>query len=113
LQVFDWPDSLTSAGARPITVVAPQALLFLNNPQVHACAAGLAGRLLPMAQKDWLAAVDRAYRLTFSRPPIPREQKEGVAFLELQRTASGSSLERALTDYALALLSLNEFIYID
>ncbi len=52
LQVFDWPDSLTSAGARPTTVVAPQALLFLNNPQVRACAAGLAGRLLPDAQKD-------------------------------------------------------------
>ncbi len=52
LQVFDWPDSLTSAGARPTTVVAPQALLFLNNPQVRACAAGLADRLLPAARKS-------------------------------------------------------------
>ncbi|MHB1423093.1 MAG: PSD1 and planctomycete cytochrome C domain-containing protein [Gemmataceae bacterium] len=113
LQVFDWPDSLTSAGARPVTVVAPQALLFLNNPQVHACAAGLAGRMLPAAQTDLFAAVDRAYRLTFGRPPSPREREEGAAFLDSRRAAPGGSLQRALTDYALVLLSLNEFIYVD
>lgn len=113
LQVFDWPDSLTSAGARPTTVVAPQALLFLNNPQVRACAAGLAGRLLPTAQKDLAAAVDRAYRLAFARPPSPRERKEGMAFLRKRRAALSSDLERALSDYALVLLSLNEFIYVD
>ena len=113
LQVFDWPDSLTSAGARPTTVVAPQALLFLNNSQVRDCAAGLAGRLLPDAQKDLAAAVDRAYRLAFSRPPSPRERQEGVVFLSARRSAMGGNLERALSDYALVLLSLNEFIYVD
>jgi mono/diheme cytochrome c family protein len=113
LQVFDWPDSLTSAGARPTTVVAPQALLFLNNPQVRACAVGLAGRLLSDAQKDLAEAVDRAYRLAFARPPSPREREEGVVFLSTRRAAIGGNLERALGDYALALLSLNEFIYVD
>jgi hypothetical protein len=113
LQVFDWPDSLTSAGARPTTVVAPQALLFLNNPQVRACAVGLAGRLLPKAQKDLAAGVDRAYRLAFARPPSPREREEGVAFLSARRASMGDNLERALGDYALVLLSLNEFIYVD
>jgi hypothetical protein len=113
LQVFDWPDSLTSAGARPTTVVAPQALLFLNNPQVHACAAGLAGRLLSAGQNDLPGAVDRAYRLAFGRPPSPSEREEGTAFLRARRTAPGCSLQRALTDYALVLLSLNEFIYVD
>jgi hypothetical protein len=113
LQVFDWPDSLTSAGARPTTVVAPQALLFLNNPQVHACAAGLASRLLSAAQNDLPGAVDRAYMLAFGRLPSPREREEGTAFLDARRAAAGGSLERALTDYALVLLSLNEFIYVD
>jgi hypothetical protein len=113
LQVFDWPDSLTSAGARPTTVVAPQALLFLNNPQVHACADGLAVCLLPAAQKGLPQAVERAYALAFSRPPHPRERDEGVAFLTARRAAAGGSLERALADYALVLLSLNELIYVD
>jgi mono/diheme cytochrome c family protein len=113
LQVFDWPDSLTSAGARPTTVVSPQALLFLNNPQVRACAAGLAERLLPSAQKDLAAAVDRAYGLAFARAPSPREREEGIGFLRSRRAAMGGNPERALSDYALVLLSLNEFIYVD
>jgi mono/diheme cytochrome c family protein len=113
LQIFDWPDSLTSAGARPTTVVATQALLFLNNPQVRACAAGLAGRLLPDAQKDLATAVDRTYRLAYARPPSPREREEGMAFLSARRAARGVNLEQALSDYALVLLSLNEFIYVD
>jgi hypothetical protein len=113
LQVFDWPDSLTSAGARPTTVVAPQALLFLNNPQVRACAAGLASRLLPDAQKDLAAAVDHAYRLAFARQPSSHERAEGTAFLSARRAKLGGNLERALSDYTLVLLSLNEFIYVD
>ena len=113
LQVFDWPDSLTSAGARPTTVVAPQALLFLNNPQVHACANGLAARLLPAAQKSLPEAVDLAYRLAFNRPPSSREREDGVAFLNARRAAPGGNLMRALSDYALVLLSLNEFIYVE
>jgi mono/diheme cytochrome c family protein len=113
LQVFDWPDSLTSAGARPTTVVAPQALLFLNNPQVRACAAGLAERLRPAAEKNLPDAVERAYQLAFARPPSSREREEGIAFLNAHRAAPGGSLAHALTDYALVLLSLNEFIYVD
>lgn len=91
LQVFDWPDSLTSAGAWPTTVVAPQALLFLNNPQVRACAAGLAGRLLPDAQKHLAMAVDRAYRLAFARPPSPRERENGMVLLSARRAARGDN----------------------
>jgi hypothetical protein len=113
LQVFDWPDSLTSAGVRPTTVVAPQALLFLNNTQVHACAAGLAERLLPIAENSLPEAVEYAYRLAFARPPSPREREQGAAFLSEHRAASCESLKRALSEYALALLSLNEFIYVD
>jgi mono/diheme cytochrome c family protein len=113
LQVFDWPDSLTSAGARPNTVVAPQALLFLNSPQVRACAAGFADRLLPSAQNSLPEAVEQAYQLAFARPPNPREKEEGTAFLSARRAASRESLKRALSDYALVLLSLNEFIYVD
>ena len=94
-------------------MVAPQALLFLNNPQVHACAAGLADRLLPAAQNSLSEAVARAYQLALGRPPSPRERAEGTEFLSERRAASRESLKRALSEYALVLLSLNEFIYID
>ncbi len=107
LQVFDWPDTLTSASARPTTVVAPQALLFLNNPHVRSWANSFAGRLKPTAEKNPAAAVELAYRLAYGRPPSAKERDEGVEFLR------SGKLEKSLQDYALVLMSLNEFIYVD
>jgi mono/diheme cytochrome c family protein len=104
LQVFDWPDTLTSAAARPTTVVAPQALLFLNNPHVRGYAAGFAKRLEPVAAGNRPAdVVGLAYRTAFARPPSKDESEAGVEFLK----------DRTLLEYALALMSLNEFIYVD
>ena len=101
LQVFDWPDTLTSAGVRPTTVVAPQALLFLNNPQVRASAQGFANRL--KAAKTPAETVDLAYRIAFARPPSAAETAAGVVYLK----------GHSLTDYTQALMGLNEFIYVD
>jgi hypothetical protein len=108
LQVFDWPDTLTSASARPTTVVAPQALLLLNSPHVRKCAEGFAGRLLEDAKRDPAAAVNRAYRLAFARLPSAAESQAGVEYL-----AARGPLEKALTEYAHALMSLNEFIVVE
>jgi hypothetical protein len=111
LQVFDWPDTLTSAAARPTTVVAPQALLFLNSPQVRTYATAFAGRLKPAAAKGLPEAVELAYQLAFARPPSPAERDAGVAFLT--ERGPGGKTDQALADYALALMGLNEFIYVD
>ena len=100
LQVFDWPDTLTSAAARPVTVVPPQALLFLNGPQVKAAAAGLAARV---KSADPGPTVEAAYRIAFARPPSAKEREAGVAFLAT----------RPPEEYCLVLLSLNEFITVD
>ncbi len=113
LQVFDWPDTLTSTGVRPVTVVAPQALLFLNSPHVRSCAAGLVGQLHDAAKRDPGAAVEQAYRIAFGRPPRDDEKAAGLAYLTTQREAHKGKLDTALVDYALALLSLNEFIYVE
>ena len=101
LQVFDWPDTLTSAGVRPTTVVAPQALLFLNNPQVRASAQGFANRL--KSTKSPAETVDLAYRIAFARQPSDAETAAGVVYLQ----------EHSLADYTQALMGLNEFIYVD
>ncbi len=108
LQVFDWPDTLTSAGARTTTTVSPQALLFLNNPHVRAAANAFALKLRPAADKGLSAAVDFAYRSAFGRPPAKEELDAGVEFL----TKRGK-LDKALQEYALVLFSVNEFIYIE
>jgi hypothetical protein len=111
LQVFDWPDTLTSAAARSNTTVAPQALLFLNSPQVRACANGLAAKLKPTAEKSLPDAVDLAYQTAFGRKPTKDELQVGEAFLK--QKSEGGKTERALQEYALVLLSLNEFIFVE
>ncbi len=113
LQVFDWPDTLTSAGVRPSTITPPQALVFLNHPQVHRCAAALAARLKAAAEKSPAAAVDLGYRIACGRLPGVRERSEAVAFITASRIAKGGDLDKALIEYAWLLLSLNEFIYVE
>jgi hypothetical protein len=101
LQVFDWPDSQTSCGVRPTTTVAPQALLFLNSPQVKTWAAGFAARLAP--EKTRSAQVALAYRIALGREARESELQLGTRFIDT----------RGLTAYCQALLGLNELIYID
>jgi mono/diheme cytochrome c family protein len=105
LQVFDWPDSLTSASARPVTTTAPQALFFLNNPNVRKAAGAFAATLKPLADKDPTAAVNRAYFACFGRPPTKDELELGMEFLK--------GGEKALPGYVQALFGLNEFVYVD
>ena len=105
MQVFDWPDTLTSAAARPVTTTAPQALFFLNNPNVRKAAAAFAATLKPLADKDPAAAVERAYLACFARPPTKEEEGLGAEYLK--------GGEKAVAGYVQALFGLNEFVYID
>lgn len=112
LQVFDWPDTLTSASARPTTTVSPQALLFLNNPHVRSAASAFAAKMKPQAEKNLMSGIDWAYRTAFSRPPSKEETEVSVEYLT-KRGAKTGELEKALQQFALVLFSLNEFIYVD
>jgi hypothetical protein len=108
LRVFDWPDALTSLGARPTTTVSPQALVFMNNPQVHACAEGLALAVRPSLKESYQEAIRDAYMRAFGRVPSAEDLEDGTRYLE----DHADQLNQALVDYCLVLLSTNEFIYI-
>jgi mono/diheme cytochrome c family protein len=115
MMLFDWPEHLTSIGQRSTTTIAPQALLFLNSPQGRLFAEGFTDRLAGLSAE---AAIERAYRLAFCRMPESREQQVALAFLArqgaLHRSAATANAERrALVDFCQALLSMNEFVYID
>lgn len=114
MQLFDAPEPLVSIGARPATTIAPQALLFLNSPQVRQCSLALGQRL---QNRDLAVAVDYGFRLTTGRPATSDESRDSVEFLQSQ-TASYRESGRdqpeqlALADFAQTLFGLNEFIYI-
>ena len=115
MMLFDWPEHLVSIGRRQSTTIAPQALMFMNSVQGRAYAQAIAAKL-PTASSD--DALKAAFRSVLARVPTDKEQLALKAFIARQEgmyresgQANGSQL--ALVDVCQALLSMNEFVYID
>jgi hypothetical protein len=116
MEAFDAPNSAQPAGERAITTVAPQALMLLNGQFVQEQAAALGERVMRESPSKE-ARVDTAFRLVLQRPPTREERKIATQMLASQRqlaTQSGPEAERiAFRSFCLALLNLNEFVYVD
>ena len=108
MQLFDWPDSLTSMGKRSVTTTPSQALSFINDPNIRKMAVGFADRLID--SKD---PVKLSYRIAYGREPTPIEHKNGNDFLEQQIDSYSGNKQKALIDFCGAVMSANEFIYIE
>ena len=109
MQLFDSPEPLVSQGSRPVTIIAPQALHFMNNGQVRASAMELARQL--KAQPDTVAAVTLGYQTVLGRDPTPKEQKSIASFIDVQeKSYTNNGRELALADFVQVLFGLNEFI---
>ena len=108
---FDYPDSSAPIECRPRTVVAPQALFFMNAPFVEAAAKRVADGLAASTQ-DSDERVRGAFRAALARDPDARERDESRDFLaQLQR--NGMDDKDALTRLCHALLSTNEFVTLE
>jgi hypothetical protein len=122
MQAFDGPAATVSCGRRGITTVAPQALALLNDSFLRDRSADFARRLLAESAPAPEGWASRGIELALGRSPSHAELTASAHFLETQlarrqaRDPSQTMDEhrlRALTDYAQALFSLNEFIYVD
>ena len=103
---FDLPEPLVSQGQRPVTTVAPQALVLMNSPQARSWAQAFAERLRREAPESDDARIVRAHLLALGRPPSPQERTRCAAFL----AAAGPD---ALADLCQVILGLNGTAYID
>lgn len=115
LMVLDWPEPLVGIGARPVTTVAPQALLFMNSAQARGYAEALAKRVHSQSLE---LAVGQAYRIAYGRDAVADEIKAAGQFIARQSDsyiAAGktNAADLALSDFCQALLSGNEFVYVD
>ena len=108
MQLFDWPDSLSSMGKRSVTTTPSQALSFINDPNIRKMAVAFAARL-----KNSVDPVSLGYRIAFGRKPTKIELQTGIDFLKAQTDSYFGNKEKALTNYCGALMSSNEFIYIE
>lgn len=117
LALFDGPDSNASTARRLPTTVPTQALFFMNDPFVHAQAAGLARRVMT-ATGDAEKRLTLAFTLALARPPAPEEARESREFLDwyqkgLAGTPRSEQESRAWAALARTLLGRNEFLYVD
>lgn len=105
---FDYPDSSAPIDCRPRTVVAPQALFFLNAPFVEDAAQSIANDL-SSEQPNIDDRIREAFRRTLARNPERREREESRSFLaDLER--GGMNTQEAFVRLCHALLSTNEFV---
>jgi hypothetical protein len=103
MEVFDAPDALVSCPRRESSTHAPQALELLNGDFTNRQAEILAARLEREAGARPEAQIVLAYRLATGRPPSPRQMALALDFLKTQPKR----------EFALAVLNLNAFLYVN
>ena len=108
MQLFDWPDTLTSLGERAVTTTPSQALVFINDPNMRAMAEGFAKRIAMVPD-----LIESAYLIAYGRKPTDAERVACEAFVRAQHKSHNGDRHKALTDFCAALMSANEFIYIE
>jgi hypothetical protein len=111
LETFDYTNTAESQGTRPVTTVAPQALLLLNSEFADAQAQNLAERVRHDAGAALDRQIERLFRLALGRRPTPREIT--IANELLQRKTEPRGAIDPLRSLCLVVLNLNEFAYLD
>jgi hypothetical protein len=109
---FDFADTDSSCPVRFATTQPTQALTLLNSEALHREAAEYARRLRREAGEAPEAQVRLALELACCREPSQSEVREGERLIADLRQ-EGSSAEEALRLFALMVLNLNEFLFID
>ncbi len=117
---FDFADPSTLSGQRDQTTVAPQALFMMNSGLVLEQAQSLAGGLLERSELDAAGRVRELYRQTYSRNASESEVSRAMGYLDRLRDAMAQAgiataeiESRTWTSLCRAVLSANEFVYVE
>jgi mono/diheme cytochrome c family protein len=109
---YDLADTDNSCPVRFSTTQPTQALNLLNSAFVNEQAVTFARRLA-QEQTDEAARIQRAFELATGQPPDAADVAQGQAFLQEMQQRHGLAPEKALERFALLVLNLNEFVFID
>ncbi|MEK6260137.1 MAG: DUF1553 domain-containing protein, partial [Planctomycetota bacterium] len=117
---FDFADPSTLNGQRDQTTVAPQALFMMNSEFVLSQSRSLAEGFLSRNDLRTSDRIRELYELAYSRPPSEAEVTRATTYLERLRAAMSQSglatidIEpKAWTSLCRAVLSANEFVYVE
>ncbi len=112
LEPFDLPRMTPNCERRAFSTAAPQSLLMLNNPFVIQQAEFLASRIRESAGEDLTEQVTLAWRIVFGRRPSESDIAAGIEFLTTTEPTP-EKVNASLNHFCHALLSSNEFLYVD
>ena len=110
---FDFCETDSSCADRFSTVQPTQALGMLNSDFLQERALKLADRLQSTHPHDLEAQIKQSIWLTCQRPPTDSDLARGRSLIDSLKTEHGLNDEQALDLYALMVLNLNEFMYLD
>ncbi len=113
LESFDLAETDRSSPARFSTTQPTQALAMLNGEFLNKQAAVFAQRLKREAGDDIRAQVRLALRLATAREPELDEVQRGVELIKDIESQDRLGIEKAREAFALLVLNLNEFLYLD
>lgn len=116
LRLFDFPDPNLTSERRSLTTVPMQQLFVLNSDFMIDQSRALAARLEKSGLRDQESRVDRLVRWVFGRMPTADELKLGVNYLKHETPDDAVAGEVKLSrveQYCQALLSTNEFFFVD
>jgi hypothetical protein len=112
LEALDAPTGSAPTVVRPTTTTAPQALLLLNDPWVHAQAERLRDRVRRETGAAPPERLSRLWQIVYQREPSAAERAAAEVFLEEQ--AGGTDDDAAAWgSLCRALLNSNEAIHVD
>ncbi|HEY7119978.1 MAG TPA: DUF1553 domain-containing protein [Tepidisphaeraceae bacterium] len=113
IAAFDAADTDFSCPARFTTTQSTQALMMLNSDMINDEAKSFARRIRKDAGNNPEAQVRLALRLALCRDPAEDEIARGVTFMKTLKDKHHASDDLALDQFALLVLNLNEFVYLD
>ncbi len=111
LRLFDFPDPNITAAARSVTTVPLQQLFVLNSDFMMNRARALSVRVRSEMEGTTEEKIQQVFELLYGRVPEQSDIELGKEFLEA--VGAESSVENAWDQYSLALLSANEFMFVD
>jgi hypothetical protein len=111
LRLFDFPDPNITSAARSVTTVPLQQLFVLNSDFMSKRAKAFAERVQKHTDADLPQQITYAFELLYGRKADEQDILAGTEFIET--VAESDNMQSAWEQYALALLSANEFLFVD
>lgn len=112
LRLHDFPDPVSHSAAREGTITPLQQLFAINAPFLHQRSAALVARMEREAPAEADKRIGWLYPQLLGRAPTAEELAAGQQFLS-EAASSSITPSEAWREYCHALLSCNEFLFVD